>query len=110
VRGKREERLRQPPRAGEAVAGVDDARAEAHQVAEGARVAGHDPQPPISGEAASWRQTNRALMARSGFRCCLFAYGGTVAPGDDLFRLRAPVSPWHLSPAHLGFESLFPAD
>ena len=51
---------------------------------------------------------NRRRVARAGFRCCLSAYGGTVAPGDDPFRLkRAPVTPWHLSPAHLGFELLF---
>ncbi|HEX8692843.1 MAG TPA: polysaccharide deacetylase family protein [Longimicrobium sp.] len=60
------------------------------------------------GAAHRMTEENRARVARAGFRCCLSAYGGTVAPGDDPFRLRrAPVSPWHLSPAHLGFELLF---
>ena len=51
---------------------------------------------------------NRARVALAGYRCCLSAYGGTVAPGDDPYRLkRAPITLWHHSPAHLGFELLF---
>jgi peptidoglycan/xylan/chitin deacetylase (PgdA/CDA1 family) len=56
---------------------------------------------------------NRARVAQAGYRCCLSGYGGTVARGDDPYRLRrAPIGLWHLSPQHLGFELLFrpPAD
>jgi peptidoglycan/xylan/chitin deacetylase (PgdA/CDA1 family) len=60
------------------------------------------------GAPRSISEANRALVAEAGFACCLSAYGGTVAPGEDPYRLRrAPITPWHLSPAHLGFELLF---
>ncbi|HET7230269.1 MAG TPA: polysaccharide deacetylase family protein [Longimicrobium sp.] len=51
---------------------------------------------------------NRLHVAAAGFDCCLSAFGGTVRPGDDPYRLRrAAITPWHHSPAHLGFELLF---
>ena len=60
------------------------------------------------GSARNLSEANRRRVARAGFRCCLSAFGGTVAPGDDPFRLRrAPVTKWHQSPAHFGFELLF---
>lgn len=51
---------------------------------------------------------SRARVRDAGYRCCLSGYGGTVARGDDPYHLRrAPVTLWHISPAHLGFELLF---
>jgi peptidoglycan/xylan/chitin deacetylase (PgdA/CDA1 family) len=51
---------------------------------------------------------NRARVAEAGFECCFSAFGGTLRPGDDPFHARrTPVSNWHLSPAHFGFEVLF---
>jgi peptidoglycan/xylan/chitin deacetylase (PgdA/CDA1 family) len=65
------------------------------------------------GTPSRMTDANRARVMDAGYRCCLSGYGGTVARGDDPFRLRrAPVGLWHLSPHHLGFELLFrpPAD
>jgi peptidoglycan/xylan/chitin deacetylase (PgdA/CDA1 family) len=51
---------------------------------------------------------NRLHVAGAGYDCCLSAYGGTVTTGSDPYLLRrAPITPWHRSPAHLGFELLF---
>ena len=58
-------------------------------------------------------EENRGRVKDAGYRCCLSGYGGTVARGEDPYRMRrAPITPWHLSPHHLGFELLFrpPAD
>lgn len=53
-------------------------------------------------------EENRAQVREAGYRCCFSAHGGTIAPGDDPFRMRrVPIGLWHLSPAHLGFELLF---
>ncbi len=50
---------------------------------------------------------NRDRVRRSGFSCCLSAYGGTVAPGTSPFHLaRMPVSPWYRSPYQFGFEAM----
>src|SRR5207249_10105698 len=50
---------------------------------------------------------HRALLRRAGFACCLSAYGGVVTAGTDPLHLpRIPVSPWHPSPGHFGFELL----
>ncbi|HEU4565864.1 MAG TPA: polysaccharide deacetylase family protein [Gemmatimonadaceae bacterium] len=53
-------------------------------------------------------EENREEVRAAGYRCCVSAYGGTVGPGVDPFRMkREPISPWFISPYHLGFELLF---
>ena len=48
---------------------------------------------------------SRELVRRAGFRCCFSAYGGVIAGHDDPFALRrSPITPWHFSPQHFGFE------
>jgi peptidoglycan/xylan/chitin deacetylase (PgdA/CDA1 family) len=48
---------------------------------------------------------NRDVVRRAGFDCCFSAYGGAIARGADVFNLqRAPVTTWHVSPQHYGFE------
>ena len=48
---------------------------------------------------------NREIIRDAGFSCCFSAHGGVIQPGEDAFHLkRSPVTPWHVSPAHLGFE------
>jgi peptidoglycan/xylan/chitin deacetylase (PgdA/CDA1 family) len=60
------------------------------------------------GRPGQMTDANRLQVAAAGYACCLSAFGGTVRAGDDPFRLRrAPITPWHHSPAHLGFELLF---
>jgi len=50
---------------------------------------------------------NRDLVRAAGYRCCLSAYGGTVDSGSDPYDIkRMAVTPWHVSPAHFGFEAL----
>jgi len=50
-------------------------------------------------------ETNREIVRRAGFRCCCSAFGGINPAGTDPLRLRrVPVSPWHTSPHHFGFE------
>jgi peptidoglycan/xylan/chitin deacetylase (PgdA/CDA1 family) len=50
-------------------------------------------------------EANRRRVRGAGFRCCCSAYGGTVASGDDPFRLRrVPISLWHRSPQQFGLE------
>lgn len=52
-------------------------------------------------------EANREIARQVGFDCCLAAYGGTVRPGDDPFRLlRFPVSNWHRDPYHYGLQAL----
>lgn len=52
-------------------------------------------------------EENRERVRDSGFSCCFSAHGGTVAVGDDPFRLRrVAVTPWHRSPEQFGFELL----
>jgi peptidoglycan/xylan/chitin deacetylase (PgdA/CDA1 family) len=52
-------------------------------------------------------EANRNLVRESGLQCCCAAYGGDVRPDSDPFDLRRfPVSPWYVSPYHLGFELL----
>lgn len=69
----------------------------------------------IGGEAAHfcypfgrpWQMSeeNRALVRAAGYRCCLSAYGGTVRPGDDAYRLkRTALDTWYTSPYQFGFE------
>ncbi|MFT4703724.1 MAG: peptidoglycan/xylan/chitin deacetylase (PgdA/CDA1 family) [Bradymonadia bacterium] len=49
--------------------------------------------------------SNRALIAEAGMRCCLGCGGGLVRPADDTFTLRrTAVSPWFDSPQQFGFE------
>lgn len=53
-------------------------------------------------------EENRQIVRDLGFRCCLSAFGGTVTPGVDPFRLtRVPISPSYASPYLLGVESLW---
>lgn len=48
---------------------------------------------------------NRKLVKAAGFRCCCSAYGGTITWGTDPFVFpRVPVTTWHLSPEHFGFD------
>jgi peptidoglycan/xylan/chitin deacetylase (PgdA/CDA1 family) len=48
---------------------------------------------------------NRRVVKAAGFRCCCSAYGGTINGRTDPFFLpRVPVTTWHLSPQHLGFD------
>jgi peptidoglycan/xylan/chitin deacetylase (PgdA/CDA1 family) len=50
-------------------------------------------------------ETNREIVKNAGFQCCCSAFGGINPAGTDPFRLnRVPVSPWHTSPHHFGFE------
>ena len=52
-------------------------------------------------------EENREIVRNAGFVCCPSAYGGTVAKGNDPFRIcRTPISPWHTSPYQFGFEAL----
>lgn len=49
--------------------------------------------------------SNRELIKRAGFRCCVSCHGGLAHPGDDPFRLhRIPVSRWFLTPEQFAFE------
>jgi peptidoglycan/xylan/chitin deacetylase (PgdA/CDA1 family) len=60
------------------------------------------------GAAERISEATRERVREAGYDCCLSAFGGTVARGGDPYRARrAPISPWHLSPAHFGFELLF---
>lgn len=48
---------------------------------------------------------NRAVIARSEFRCCCSGFGGINPAGTNPFFLnRVPVSPWYASPHQFGFE------
>jgi peptidoglycan/xylan/chitin deacetylase (PgdA/CDA1 family) len=50
---------------------------------------------------------NRDAVRNAGYRCCLSAYGGAVAPNTDpFFMKRVPVSRWYISPYHFGFEAM----
>jgi peptidoglycan/xylan/chitin deacetylase (PgdA/CDA1 family) len=50
-------------------------------------------------------EDNRALVREAGFECCMSAYGGSVRPHDDRFRLlRTSISEWHISALHFAFE------
>jgi peptidoglycan/xylan/chitin deacetylase (PgdA/CDA1 family) len=50
---------------------------------------------------------NQELVRQLNLSCCLSAYGGVVAPGDDPFRLkRVNISGWFISPYQFGFEML----
>ncbi|MEX2284989.1 MAG: polysaccharide deacetylase family protein [Gemmatimonadota bacterium] len=51
---------------------------------------------------------NRELVRAAGLKCCFSAFGGLIRNGDNPFALcRSPVTPWHVSPEHLGFELAF---
>jgi peptidoglycan/xylan/chitin deacetylase (PgdA/CDA1 family) len=51
-------------------------------------------------------EENRSIVREAGFECCMAAYGGVVARGDDPLRLkRAPINNWYLSPYQFGFEA-----
>jgi len=53
-------------------------------------------------------EENRQLVKDAGFDCCFSACGGLIRPGTNLFRIpRVPITPWHASPGHVGFELLF---
>jgi len=53
-------------------------------------------------------EENLELVRQAGHTCCVSAFGGAVAKTSDPFRLlRAPVSPWYISPYQFGFEALF---
>jgi peptidoglycan/xylan/chitin deacetylase (PgdA/CDA1 family) len=59
------------------------------------------------GQRDNITEPHRALVRRAGYACCLSAYGGLVTSPSDPFRLeRVGVTPWHRSPAHLGFDLL----
>jgi len=52
-------------------------------------------------------ESNREIVREIGLRCCCAAYGGDVRSNSDPFDLkRVPISLWHVSPIHLGFELL----
>jgi peptidoglycan/xylan/chitin deacetylase (PgdA/CDA1 family) len=60
------------------------------------------------GRPENFTEANRERVRRAGYGCCLSAHGGTVRIDSSPFDLhREPVSPWHLSPYHFGFELLF---
>lgn len=51
---------------------------------------------------------NREAVRTAGFRCCLSAFGGEVRGDANPHELRRlPISPWYISPYHLGWEVLF---
>lgn len=59
------------------------------------------------GRAHQITEANRKRVEDAGFRCCLSAFGGTVAPGADPMRLRrTAVTQWHRSPYQWGLEIL----
>jgi len=48
---------------------------------------------------------NRAVVKAAGFRCCCSGFGGTITSKTDPFHVpRVPVSTWHPSPQHFGFD------
>jgi peptidoglycan/xylan/chitin deacetylase (PgdA/CDA1 family) len=50
-------------------------------------------------------ELNRQVVKAAGFRCCCSAFGGTITGKTDPFLLpRVPVTTWHLSPQHFGFD------
>ena len=50
---------------------------------------------------------NRERVRAAGLRCSPSAHGGLVRQDSDPYRLkRSPVTQWHRSPAHWGFEIL----
>jgi len=50
-------------------------------------------------------ERSRAVVKRSGFRCCCSCFGGRNATGTDPFHLRrVPISPWYASPHQFGLE------
>lgn len=62
------------------------------------------------GSAKHMTEENRALVKKAGFRCCFSAFGGLIRPGTSPFHIpRAPITQWHVSPGHVGFELLFRA-
>lgn len=49
----------------------------------------------------------RELVQRAGFKSCVSCCGGGVESNDRLFDLaREPITSWHRSPQHFGFEIL----
>jgi len=62
---------------------------------------------PFGGEA-NIRPDTLNLVKRAGFDCCLSCYGGLVGQNSDLYSLpREPITTYHISPYHFGFELLF---
>ncbi|HEX6534663.1 MAG TPA: polysaccharide deacetylase family protein [Gemmatimonadaceae bacterium] len=52
-------------------------------------------------------EENRLAVREAGYQCCLSAFGGTVRPGVDPFRIRRiPISPWFISPYQFGIEAM----
>ena len=59
------------------------------------------------GRADQITEENRGVVRDAGFSCCFSAYGGTVGPQDDPYRLeRTPISLWYASPFQFGFETM----
>ena len=53
-------------------------------------------------------EANRGFIRDAGFSCCFACSGGVIRQDVDAYNIpRQPITPWHLSPAHLGFEILF---
>ncbi|MEO8449793.1 MAG: polysaccharide deacetylase family protein [Gemmatimonadota bacterium] len=60
------------------------------------------------GRSHNITEANRQVIQDVGYASCAACYGGTVAPGDDPFRIRrAPIYEWHLTPGQYGLELLF---
>lgn len=52
------------------------------------------------------KESNRDIVRRNGFSCCLSAFGGSVTSDTDLFDIpRVPVSQWFVSPYQFGIEA-----
>jgi peptidoglycan/xylan/chitin deacetylase (PgdA/CDA1 family) len=48
------------------------------------------------------------LVKSAGFKTCVSCHGGLVKPDNHLHALqREPITAWHVSPYHFGFELLF---
>ena len=52
------------------------------------------------------KESNRDIVRKIGFSCCLSAFGGIVTNETDLFHIpRVPVSQWFVSPYQFGIEA-----
>jgi peptidoglycan/xylan/chitin deacetylase (PgdA/CDA1 family) len=57
------------------------------------------------GGRTNMADANREIVKRHGFRCCCSCYGGLTGRGTDPYRLRrVPITPWHSTPGHFGFD------
>jgi peptidoglycan/xylan/chitin deacetylase (PgdA/CDA1 family) len=57
------------------------------------------------GRADQLTEANRTLVKTAGFRCCCSSVGGINTADTSPFHLqRIPISAWHRTPHHFGFD------